>query len=144
MAVLWTRKSRKERIRSAINQISFSGVRLPISAFRPPLLHVLAQLDVPVGEVNKVLPTVVVMQAEVDLDERPPLGPFGLADKMQAGLLGRAVGLLRVAFDAGADDVFPRRRAAAVARDDVIQVQILAVEDAAAVLAGVFVALKNV
>ena len=91
-----------------------------------------------------MFPTVVPVQAEVDLHERPPFRPLRFADKVQPGLLRRAVGFLRVALDTGADDVFPRRRAAAVARQDVIQIQILAVEGAPAVLAGVFVALEDV
>jgi len=91
-----------------------------------------------------MLPAIVLLEAEADLHERTPLGPFRLADEMKTGLLRRAVGLARVALDAGADDVFPSRRAAAIARDDVVQIQILAVEHAPAVLAGVLVALKNV
>jgi len=91
-----------------------------------------------------MFPTVVPVQAEVDLHERPPFRPLGFADQMQPGLLRRAVGLLRVALDAGADNVFPRRRATAVPWQNVIQIQILAVESAPAVLAGVFVALENV
>ena len=91
-----------------------------------------------------MLPTVVLIQAEADLDERTPLGPLGLADEVQAGLQRRAVGLARVAFDAGAHDVLPRGRAATVARKHVIQIQIPPVKDAPAILAGVLVALKNV
>jgi hypothetical protein len=106
--------------------------------------YIFAQLDVPVGEVNEVFPTVVLLQAEADLDKRTPFRALGFADEVHAGLLRRAVGLVRVAFDAGADDVFPRRRPAAVARDDVVEVQILAVKNFAAILAGVLVALKNV
>jgi len=110
--------------------------------FREPLF--LAQLDVPIGEVNEVLPAIVAVQAEVDLHKRPPLWPLGLANEMQIGFLGGVVGLLRVALDAGANDVFPRRRAAAVARNDVVQIQVLALEYNAAVLAGILVALKDV
>ena len=39
---------------------------------KTPLVHVFAQFDVPVGEVNEVFPTVVPVQAEVDLHKRPP------------------------------------------------------------------------
>ena len=63
---------------------------------------------------------------------------------MQTGFLRRAVGLARVAGDAGADDVFPRRRAAAVAGDDVVEIQILAVKNAATILTGIAVALEDV
>ena len=105
---------------------------------------IFTQLDVPVGEVNEMFPTVMPRQAEVDLHEGTPLRPLGFADEVQSGLLRRAVGLARVALDAGADNVFPRGRPAAVARDDMVQVQILAVKNFTAVLAGVFVALKNI
>jgi hypothetical protein len=89
-------------------------------------------------------PTVVPVQREVDLHERPPFRPLGFAHEVHAGLERRAVGFARVARDARAHDVLPRRRAAAVAGDDVIQVQFAAVENFAAILAGVFVALENV
>ena len=91
-----------------------------------------------------MFPAIVAVQAEIHLHKRPPLGPFGLADEMQAGFERRVVGLLRVALDAGANDILPRRRAATVARNHVIQIQVLALKHQPAVLAGVFVALKNV
>ena len=72
------------------------------------------------------------------------LGRLGLRMRCRPASCGVRLALLRVAADAGADDVFPRRRAAAVARDDVVEVQILAVKNFAAILAGVFVALENV
>ena len=91
-----------------------------------------------------MLPTLVPVQREIDLHERPPFGALRFADEVQAGLERRVVGLARVAGDARADDVFPRRWAAAVARDDVVEVQILSLENLAAILAGVLVALENV
>src|ERR1039457_6964855 len=70
-----------------------TGTQTPAWPFGcAPLFHILAQLDIPVGEVNEVFPTVVPVQGEVDLDERSPLGPLGFADEMQVGLLRRAVG----------------------------------------------------
>ena len=54
-----------------------------------------------------MFPTVMPGQAEADLHKGPPLGPLGLADEVQARLLRRAVGLARIALDAGADDVLP-------------------------------------
>jgi len=84
------------------------------------------------------------MEADVDLDKRAPLRPLRLADQMHARFNRRAIGLLRVTDDARADDVLPRCRTTAVARDDVIEVQVLAVKFAAAILAGVAVALENI
>lgn len=80
------------------------------------LLDVFAQLDVPVREINEVFPTVVLIEAEIDLHERTPLGPFGFLDQMHPGLLRCAVGLAGVALNAGADNVFPRRRPATITR----------------------------
>src|SRR5262245_57621191 len=91
-----------------------------------------------------MFPAFVMLEAEVDLHEGTPLGPLRFADQMHAGLQRRAVGLARVAAHAGANDVFPRCWAAAVAGNDVVEVQVLALEDVATILAGVAVALENV
>ena len=91
-----------------------------------------------------MLPAIVLMQAEVDLHERSPFRPLGFADEMHSGLLRCAVRFARVALDAGANDVLPCGRTAAVTRDDVIQVQIFTLKNLAAVLAHVLIAFKNV
>ena len=106
--------------------------------------NVFSKFDVPVGEINEMLPTVVAVEREIDLHKRTPFGPLGLAHQVQAGLVGCPVCLVRVARDAGAHDVFPGRWAAAVAGNDVVEVQIFPLENFAAILAGVLVALKNV
>ena len=54
------------------------------------------------------------------------------------------VALARIARDARADDVLPRGQPAFVARDDVIEIQVLPVEMLAAILAGILVALEDV
>src|ERR1041384_1032318 len=59
-------------------------------------LDVFAEFHVPVGQVEEMLPTVVVMEAEINLHEGPPLRPFRFADQAQARLLRRAIGLRRV------------------------------------------------
>ena len=46
--------------------------------------------------------------ADVDLHERPPLGPLGLANEVNARFGGRPIGLARVALNTGADNVLPR------------------------------------
>lgn len=83
-------------------------------------------------------------QAEADLYEGTPFGPFGFANEAQSGLLWGAVGLSRIATNARANNVLPRSWSATVARDDVVQVQILAVKNFATVLTGVFVTFKNI
>ncbi len=99
--------------------------------------HVFAEFDVPISQVDKMFPTVMPGEGEADLHKGTPLGPFWFADEMQAGLLRCAIGFTRIALDAGADNVFPGGRPAAVARHHVVEVQIFAVKNIAAVLAGV-------
>jgi len=81
-----------------------------------------SDLDVPIGDIEKVLPTIVVIQAQIDLNEWAPLRPFRLSDEMHPGFLGRSISLLRVARDAGTNDVFPGSWSSAMFGDDVIQV----------------------
>lgn len=106
--------------------------------------EVFTEFHVPVGEVNEMLPAFVLVQSQIDLNERTPLGPLGLANEMHARLLRRVVGFAGVAGDAGADNVLPCGGTAAVAGNDVIEIQILAVESLAAVLAHVVIALENI
>jgi hypothetical protein len=72
------------------------------------------------------------------------LGREGLRMRRMPASCGKPVGLARVAPDARADDVLPRGLAAVVARDHVVQVELLAREDPRAVLAGVLVSLEHV
>src|SRR5258706_4983883 len=94
---------------------TFRFSRITFHASRP-----LPQLHVPIRQINKMLPTVVLGQAEADLDERPPLGPLGFADQVHVRFLGRAIRFERVALDAGTDDILPSGRTAAVPRDDLV------------------------
>jgi oligopeptide transport system substrate-binding protein len=105
--------------------------------------HVFAQLNVPISQVQKVLPT-VVLDAKVDLDKRTPFRPLGLAHQMHTRLLRGAIGLERVAMHAGTNNVFPRGRSATVARHDVIQIQILSFVSLSAVLTSIAVPLENI
>ena len=85
-----------------------------------------------------------MIQRQIDLHKRTPLRLLGLAHEMHPDFQRRVIRLERIARDTGAHNVFPRGRTAAIARHDVIQIQILAIKNVAAVLAGVFVALENV
>ena len=104
----------------------------------------LTEFHVPVRQVDEVPPAFLWLGIEGDVQEGLPAGALRLAAQAHPRFVRQAVGFLRVAADAGADDVFPIRFAPAVARDDVVQVQILAVEYFVAVLAGVFVPLVDV
>ena len=86
----------------------------------------------------------MIVQTEVDLDERTPLRTFWFADKVHAGFLGSSVGLESIARDARAHDVLPGRRTAAIARDDVVQVQVLPIKHPSAILASVLISLEYV
>ena len=91
-----------------------------------------------------MFPAVVLVQAEIDLHEWTPLRTLGFANEVQAGFLRRSVGLEGITLDAGADDILPTRRSAAVTRNYVVEVQVFAVACFAAILASVLIALENV
>src|SRR6266542_552457 len=55
-----------------------------------------------------------------------------------------AIGLAGIAPDTGANDIFPRRRSPSITRDHMVQVEVLAIKDAATILAGVPVTLEDV
>ncbi len=79
-----------------------------------------------------------------DIDEWAPFRAFGFAEQFHADFGGKPVGFARVARQTAANDVLPSGHAAAVARGDVIEVEIGAFEFLAAILAGVVVTLENV
>ena len=91
-----------------------------------------------------MFPTIVALQGEGNLHKWTPFRALGFAHEVHAGFVGRVVGLTGVARDARAHDVFPSGRATTITRDDVVEIEIFPVENLAAVLAGIFVALKNV
>jgi hypothetical protein len=108
------------------------------------MLLFLAQFHVPIRQIDEVFPAFVVVHPEIDLNKRTPFGALGFADEMHPGFLRSVVGLAGVAGDAGANDVFPSRGTAAIARDDVVQIQVFAIQGLAAILAHVIVPFENV
>ena len=91
-----------------------------------------------------MLPAIVILSAEVDLDKWTPLRSLRFADEMHVRLERRAVGLLRIALNAGAHNILPSRRAAAVSRDHMVEIQVLPFKDLPALLAGVLVAFEDI
>src|SRR4051812_24003287 len=89
-------------------------------------------------------PALVELAIKGDVDKRPPFRPLWLANQAHAGLVRQAVALPRIARNAGADDILPVREPALVAWDHVVQIQVPPVQVLSAVLAGVFVALKEI
>src|SRR5437764_15257617 len=63
---------------------------------------------------------------------------------MHSRLMGSPVGLDCITFDTRTDDIFPGRRSATVARDDVVQVQVFAIKLVATILARVLVPLEDI
>jgi hypothetical protein len=91
-----------------------------------------------------MFPTFVLVHAQIDLHEGTPFRTLGFADKVHAGFLRSVIGLAGVAGNAGANDIFPSRGATAIAWNDVVEIQILAIKNLAAILARAVVALKNI
>ncbi len=91
-----------------------------------------------------MLPTVVACQAQVDLDEGTPLWPFRFADQMHPRLRRSTIGLVGIAGDTRTNNVLPRRGPSPVPRNDVVQVEVLAVKNFPAILAGILIPLENV
>ncbi len=58
--------------------------------------------------------------------------------------LRKPIAFARITWDARADDVLPCRRPSSIARHDVIEIQLVALKNLAAILAGVFVTLENI
>jgi hypothetical protein len=78
------------------------------------------------------------------MDEGPPLRPLRFANQAHMRFAREPITLARVAADARANHVLPRGRPSPVARYDVIQIEFATIENLAAVLAGVLVALEHV
>ena len=91
-----------------------------------------------------MFPAFVMLEGEADLHERAPFRPLRLADQVHGGFGWCAIGLACIAFDAGANDVLPRRRAAAIPGDHMVEIQILAIKNVSAILAGIAVPFKDV
>ena len=104
----------------------------------------IAQLNIPVSEIDEVFPEIVLRSGRGDLDKRPPLRPLRFADQAHVRFARKLVTFARIAGDAGANHVLPSGRPTAIARHDVIEIEVTAVENRTAVLAGILIALKNI
>jgi len=58
------------------------------------------QFHVPVRQIKKVLPAIMRMIADGDIDKRPPLRALGLADEKHSRLMRQTISLLRITRDA--------------------------------------------
>ena len=91
-----------------------------------------------------MLPEIVLRGGKCNMDERPPFWPLRFPDQTHVRFAGEPVALARIARNARANYVLPRSRPSAIARHDVIEIELAAVEKFAAVLAGVLVALEHI
>ena len=89
-------------------------------------------------------PTMIRSPREGDVHEGPPFGSHRLLEQIHSGLVGEFVSLARVAGDAGADDIFPSGLPPSVARQHMVDVEMAAVENSGAVLAGILVSLEYI
>jgi hypothetical protein len=112
------------------------------NALQPQRL--VAQFDVPVREIDKVFPEIVLGRRKRNLDKRPPLRPLRFANQAHVRFAREPVTLAGIAWDAGANHIFPSRCSPAVAGHNVIEIQFAAIEHIAAVLAGILVPLKHI
>jgi len=78
------------------------------------------------------------------MHKRAPLRSLRLANQTHVGFLREPVAFAGVTLDARANHIFPCRRPASVARHDMIEIQLISLENMAAILTGVLVALENV
>jgi len=78
------------------------------------------------------------------VDKWPPLRPFRAPDQCHVRFVRQAISFSRVAGDARANHVLPRRQSAPIPRQDVIEIQVGPLKNSAAILAGVLVPLENV
>src|SRR5437588_9369375 len=104
----------------------------------------IAQLNVPVREIDEVFPEVVLRGGKCDVDERPPFWSLWFPDKAHVRLTREPVAFARITADARTNHVLPCCCPSAIARHDVIEIQFAAIEKFAAILARVLVALEHV
>src|SRR5262252_134790 len=78
------------------------------------------------------------------MQERTPLRTFRFANECHLGFLWKSIALTGVTRNTRADDILPGGGSAAVARDDVVEIQVVTIESDAAILAGILVALENI
>ena len=57
--------------------------------------------------VEELLPAVVALMSEVNVNERIALRLDGFLDKCHTGVFGGSAALFHIAFGAGADHIFP-------------------------------------
>jgi len=104
----------------------------------------IAQFDIPVGEIDKVPPAFMLWSRKRDLHKRTPLWPFRPSNQAHVRFLRKPISFTCVTCDARANHIFPCGRPSPVTRHHMIEIELVTLKNLTAILAGVFVALKNV
>lgn len=89
-------------------------------------------------------PAVIDTSCEGDVHKGAPLRSLRLLKKLHPCLVREAIPLAGIARDAGADDIFPSGLSSSVAGQHMVDIEMTAVKMLAAVLAGVFIPLKDI
>src|ERR1051326_3835077 len=89
-------------------------------------------------------PAFVLRRRKGHMQKRAPLRSLRFADQRHLRFLRQTISLSGVTRNAGADDVFPCGHPAAVTRDDMVEIEVVAVKSFSAVLADVFVPLEPI
>src|SRR5262245_20315351 len=104
----------------------------------------IAQFDVPVGEIDEMPPALMLLATERNVDKRSPFRTLRFANERHMRLGREPITFPRIARNARTNDVLPRGEAAFIARQNVIEIQLLPLEHFSAVLTGVVVAFKDI
>src|SRR2546430_6421554 len=86
----------------------------------------------------------MLRRRKCDMHKRAPLRSLRLANQTHVRFLRQPVAFACVTLNARANHIFPCRRSASIARHDMIEIQLISLENMAAILARVLVALENV
>ena len=89
-------------------------------------------------------PALMLLAVECNVDKRSPFWTLRFANERHVRLVREPITFARIARDARTNDVLPRRQAAFIAGQNVIEIQLLALEHFSAVLTGVVVAFKDI
>ena len=108
------------------------------------LIALVTKLNVPIRQIDKMFPEIVLRRRKSNLNKGPPLWPFGFADQTHVRLAGKPIALARIAGDTRANHIFPRCCPSLIARHNVIQIEFAAIKQVPAILARVLVTLENV
>jgi hypothetical protein len=131
------------KVTRAINcGAKYFWVFLPLTYVRGSVA--LFQLDGPISVVEKLLPTVVTLMAEMKMDKRIVFRLEWLLDKGQSSLLWRSATLFHVAFRARTNNIFPSGFAAHTPWDNVVKRQLAGGIAFAAILTFISIASKDV